>query len=102
MKLIENNVGVNEIIVIDNCEYDVFYSFAGLLEEKIGIVYLQKVDDFDSLYWSFRFEDNLMVLYYNVFLGIIIYPQNGVNASPIEKLSLLNLFDVLKQHDINI
>ena len=95
MKIINNEAGYNELIVKNSCEYDEFYLFADKLKRLINIEYSSKVDDYDSLYWEFDFEGIKMMLYYNVFLGISIYPYNGKIATLSDNNKLNSLFEFL-------
>ena len=94
MEIKVNTNGVTQLIVKDNCEFSDFYSFAELLAKTLAIQYLNQVNDFDSLYWIFNYAHSSLILSYNTYLGISIYPQKGNQASN-EEIEALHSIKVI-------
>lgn len=91
-----NSKGYNKIIVCDGCDQSLFYQLADKLEEKLKVVFLDRVQDFGSLFWDFRYEQSVMTLHYNNYLGISISPSQYENASEVDNNLIRNLFEKLK------
>ena len=73
------------IVEIDNdCEYEVFYKVANIIEQDFSCKFHKKVEGLDSIYWSFEQSGYHLTIYYNIYLGIEIYPAKGVKASTEE------------------
>ncbi|MEO6521580.1 MAG: DUF3630 family protein [Mucilaginibacter sp.] len=96
MKLKDNPIGFKEIVVVDSCDFEEFYLYAEKLKSHLGIVYTKQIDDFDSLYWQFVFEDSIIVLSYDTFLGISIYPQDGNKSTLIDNQRIEELYKLIK------
>ncbi len=95
MKLIDNKLGLKEIEVVADCEWQDFYSFADLLMEKLQINYIKKLDDFDSCYWDFVYKNSVMTVHYHVYMGISIYPGKAKIASLDDTQRLFEIFELL-------
>ena len=72
---------MQEIKLKENCEYDDFYKIASLLEHELGATLIERIDDFDSLYWHFRIDGVGLILHYNIYEGIDLYSDEGKEAS---------------------
>ncbi len=95
MKLIDNKRGYKEIIIIDDCEFEVFYSFSDSLRKKLSIKYINQIDDFDTVFLGFEFKNSFFTLSYNVFLGISIHPEKVELASEINNQILVEIFSLI-------
>lgn len=58
-----------------NCEYTDFYKVISLLEKKFDASVVEKVDDFDSLYWHVSINEMAFIVCYNIYEGIDFYPE---------------------------
>jgi len=96
VKSITNEIGFKEIIIVDDCDFEVFYLCAKNLSKLLGIAYTKQIDDFDSLYWEFDFREAMFILAYNTFLGISIYSQKGKDASPADNKILDEVYELIK------
>lgn len=96
MKLKDNPIGFKEIVVIESCDFEEFYLYAEKLKKKLNIVYTKQIDDFDSLYWQFIFVGSIMVLSYDTFLGISIYPQDGKKSTAIDNQRIEEIYQLIK------
>jgi len=95
MRIVYNDIGYHELIVLDNCEFGDFYDYAEKIKAQLNINYKNKLEDFDDLYWDFEFEKSEFVLCYNVYLGISICPSKFKNASEDDNRKLAELLDIL-------
>lgn len=90
---IENNY--TEIVLDDNCEWDKLYEIADILTNKYKIKFIAKINDFDTVYWDFKYKQSTLTLHYNIYLGVSIFPRNlelstdTDNANTIEISNLL-------------
>lgn len=100
MKSIINHIGFKEVIIVDNCDFDIFYICAKNLKMLLNIGYINQVDDFDSLYWQFNFNESAFIIHYNVFLGIGIHPKKGKNSSSKDNEALDEIFELIKDKDM--
>jgi hypothetical protein len=96
MKLKDNPIGFKEIVVSDSCDFEEFYLYAEKLKNHLDIVYTKQIDDFDSLYWQFIFVGSVMVLSYDTFLGISIYPQDGNKSTAIDNQRIEEIYQLIK------
>ena len=71
----EHGDGYPLLILCERCEFDEFYKMANTLQKELNIVFVNKIDDFDSIYWEFKFEDRELILHYNIYLGVSVYPK---------------------------
>ena len=92
--------GFTELQIISKAEYSDFYSFAHQIQEKLSIKFIDKVDDFDSLYWTFDYNNFILVLAYDVFFGIMIYPCQGIHASESENHNAEKFAAVLIEYQL--
>ncbi len=97
---IKNERGYTELEIMAKAEYSDFCSFANQLQEKLSITFINKVDDFDGLYWTFNYNNFIIVLAYNVFLGIAVYPYNGIHVSESENLNVEKFAEVLTEYQL--
>jgi hypothetical protein len=90
-----NKTGFTELIVSDNCEWDEFYFFAGKLKEQLKISYKEKSTGLDSCYLLFDFEGCNMMVHYNIYMGISIYPEKGELARELDNQKVMTIFNTL-------
>lgn len=100
MKIIDNSFGFKEIIVNENCEFEVFYLCAENLARNLNIVYTKQIDDYDSLYWELNFMGSMFILHYNIYLGISIYPEKARNASDADNEILGIIYELIKDTNL--
>lgn len=86
-----------EFIIDDNCDFDRFYYAAEVLQKHFKVSFLNKLDDFDTLYWDFEVDNNAMTLHYNIYLGLSLFPTRLREADEVENLAVYQLGQVLKQ-----
>ncbi|MEI8052978.1 MAG: hypothetical protein WCH52_04440 [Bacteroidota bacterium] len=67
--------GGTEAVIDDNCGISKFYAIAHTLSEKLQVIFLNQVDDSETLDWDFKYKDQFLTLHYNIFEGVSIFPQ---------------------------
>jgi hypothetical protein len=98
VKMRLNNV--TELVINDSCGYDYFYSFADKLSKTLSIKYTNKLDDYDSLFWDFKYDSTKLVLHYNIYLGVSIYHSKGNQASQEENETLNAIKNILENEPV--
>lgn len=78
---LETDRGWTEAIIDDDCEYDKFYKVANLLQNEFYIKFTEKIDDFDSLYWTFDYKGSELVHFYNIYEGTSVFPRAFKDAT---------------------
>lgn len=73
--------GGTEAVIDDNCGISKFYAIANLLVDNLQVIFLNQVDDAESLDWDFKYRGQFLTLHYNIFNGVSIYPQQKKNHS---------------------
>jgi hypothetical protein len=88
-----NENGYPELVIQEDCDFNSFYQIAEQLRTELEISFLERLDDFDTVYWPFVYRCGYYVLHYNVYTGVSIYPQNTTRATESEKAFLTD-FDI--------
>ena len=91
---------VTELAINDNCEYAFFYSFADQLAKALATKYTNKLDDYDSLFWDFKYKNTSLILHYNIYLGVSIYHSKGNKASTEENEILYAIKNILEDEQV--
>ena len=94
---IETEKGWTEAIIDDDCEFSKFYSVADLLSSEFNLTFSNKLNDFDTLYWDFEYKGNDLVLHYNIYLGISIFPRAFKSATQTDNESVVEISSLLLQ-----
>lgn len=97
---IETEKGWTEAIIDDDCELSKFYSVADLLLSEFNLTFSNKINDFDTLYWDFEYKGNDLVLHYNIYLGISIFPRAFKSATQKDNESVVEISTLLL-HKLN-
>ena len=103
MKLkLETDKGWTEAIIDDDCEFEKFYSVADVLSNHFNLTFSNKLNDFDTKYWDFEYGGNKLVLHYNIYLGISIFPKALKSATESDNLSVKEISALLFQKLIDL
>lgn len=73
--IIERSKGWTEVIIDGDCEFEKFYKVADVLQADFNILFTNKLHDLDTIYWDFNFKDSTLVLFYNIYEGVTIFPK---------------------------
>ncbi len=103
MKLkFETDKGWTEAIIDDNCEFERFNTVADILANHFNLAFSNKLNDFDTLYWDFEYKGNNLVLHYNIYLGISIFPRAFKSATEKDNSSVIEISTLLFQKLIDL
>lgn len=94
---IETEKGWTEAIIDNDCEFNKFYSVADLLSSDFYITFTKKLNDFDTFYWDFEYKSSNLVLHYNIYLGISIFPRALKSATQTDNESVVEISTLLLQ-----
>jgi hypothetical protein len=72
---IETSKGWTETIIDSNCEFSKFEKVALILKTKLNIDFIDQLNDFDTYYLDFIYNDSILCLHYNIYLGVSIFPK---------------------------
>lgn len=67
--------GATEAVIDDNCGISKFYAIAHTLSEDLNVIFINQVDESETLNWDFKYKNQFLTLHYNIFEGVSIYPQ---------------------------
>lgn len=82
---LKTTTGATEAVIDDNCGISKFYAIANTLSEQLKVIFLNQVDDSDTLDWDFKYKGQYLTLHYNIFNGVSILPQKSVNQKTQSK-----------------
>ena len=99
----ETDKGWTEAIIVDNCDFERFYSVAEVLSKHFNVVFESKATGLDEAYWDFDYNGCKLCLHYNIYLGISIFPELFKLASEKDNSSVLDISKLLFQRlaDLN-
>jgi len=89
--------GGSEAVIDDNCGISKFYAIANTLAEQLQVVFLNQVDDSDTLDWDFKYKNQFLTLHYNIFNGVSIFPQQ-VNSKKSDNKAVMEVAHFLERH----
>jgi len=92
----KNVIYIEETIIAD-CDFNIFYDVADILAHEFNLSFSNKISDLECAYWDFTYNDNELVLHYNIYLGISIYPQHLGAATAKENLSVTEISHLLRE-----
>jgi hypothetical protein len=87
--------GWTEVIIDSNCEFQKFWKTACILEEHLNRNFTTKLSHFDVDYWDFSYKKSNLVLHYNTYLGISIFPQACQDATPADNEATIEIGTLL-------
>lgn len=93
----DKNVTYTEETIIADCDFNIFYDVADILAHEFNLSFVNKISDLECAYWDFTYNDNKLVLHYNIYLGISIYPQHLHAATVKENLSVTEISHLLRE-----
>lgn len=88
-----------QTVLVDDCDFELFYKVVAYAERELNISFKNKVDDIDSLYFDFEYERVEFMLSYHVYFGIRLElvskeSRSGRDKGIMEKVTgeLLRMF----------
>ncbi|SDL92220.1 Protein of unknown function [Pedobacter sp. ok626] len=92
---LETDKGWTEAIIYNDCDFEKFYRVADLLVNHFNLEFSNKLKDTDTFYWDFRYNNSELVLHYNIYIGISIFPKAFKVATEIDNISVIELSALL-------
>src|SRR5215831_18671296 len=92
---IDTSKGWTEAIVDNDCDFYKFEKVASILGTKLNIVFTEQLNDFDTYYLDFDYNDSSLCLYYNIYLGVSIFPKSFKNATRNDNENVIAIADAL-------
>src|SRR6059058_3617693 len=96
MEIVINN-GRYELIVQKDSRFEDYENMLNYLLEHMDIKIVKEIDDFDTHYQLFDYNNSIIVLYYNNYLGISIYFEDKNTNSEIQRMMLSHFLEILKK-----
>lgn len=93
---LRTQTGATEAVIDDNCGISKFYAIANTLAEHLQVVFLNQVDDSDTLDWDFKYKNQFLTLHYNIFNGVSIFPQQ-VNSKKNDNKAVMEVAHFLER-----
>ena len=93
---LRTTTGATEAVIDDNCGISKFYAIANTLAEHLQVVFLNQVDDSDTLDWDFKYKNQFLTLHYNIFNGVSIYPQQ-INSKKSDNKAVMEVAQFLER-----
>lgn len=95
--IIETEKGWTEAIIDNDCEFTKFYSVAECLSSEFNLVFYNKLKDLDTIFWDFKYKSCDLVLNYNIYIGISIFPKAFKLASQTDNEAVVEIASLLLQ-----
>lgn len=93
--ILETDKGWTEAIIDNDCELDKFYTVADIISKQFNLIFSNKLNDLDTFYWDFEYNESPLVLHYNIYLGISIFPREFKSASLRDNESVVEISTLL-------
>ncbi len=92
---IDTSKGWTETIIDSDCEFYKFEKVASILKTDLNIVFIEQLNDFDSFYWDFIYNNSTLCLHYNIYLGVSIFPKSFQNANHVDNDNVIKIAKTL-------
>ena len=93
---LRTTTGATEAVIDDYCGISKFYAIANTLADQLQVVFLNQVDDSDTLDWDFKYKNQFLTLHYNIFNGVSIFPQQ-VNSKKSDNKAVMEVAHFLER-----
>lgn len=93
---LKTSFGGTEAVIDDNCGISKFYAIANTLADQLQVVFLNQVDDSDTLDWDFKYKNQFLTLHYNIFNGVSIFPQQ-INSKKSDSKAVMEVAHFLER-----
>jgi hypothetical protein len=93
---LKTQTGATEAVIDDNCGISKFYAIANTLADQLQVIFLNQVDDSDTLDWDFKYKGQFLTLHYNIFNGVSIFPQQ-VNSKKNDNKAVMEVAHFLQR-----
>jgi len=92
---LRTSLGCTEAVLAENASLNLFYQFAGIINEDLRIKFLNKEDEFDAINWDFKYKGHPLTLRYDIYNGISVYPTKINAAMPKDNQAVVELANIL-------
>ena len=99
---LRTSLGFTEAVIDGEGNLNRFYQIASILSDELHVIFKQKEDDFDTIYWSFSMGHHSFTLNYSIYNGISIFPTKTTEAKKKENHAVVELANVLEGKLINV
>ncbi|HQV61673.1 MAG: hypothetical protein IPQ25_01235 [Chitinophagaceae bacterium] len=96
MQLVKKN-NHYELVVLESAVFEDYENILNYLMKEMNLKDVEEIDDFDSRYQLFNYNEQIIVLYYSSFLGISIYFDDKTIDSGVQLKVLKEFWEVLKK-----
>jgi hypothetical protein len=94
---LRTDFGCTEAIIDDDCGYNRFHEIAEILTDSLDIQFSGKVEEPDTIYWTFQYKGFSLTLHYNIYTGVSIYPSKFREAQRKENDAVVELASFLEK-----
>ena len=99
--LLRTSSGSTEAVISDEGSLRDFYHVANILTQDFAVLFHEKLDDFDTIYWDFKFKNRALTLHYNIYNGITIFPTKIKDAGSKDNKAVVELAGLLENKLFN-
>lgn len=92
--------GWSEVVINDNCDLNEFQNCINVFKNSFKMEFKNVIDDFDSYYCFFTYKGEELILHYNVYMGISIFPSSYKDSSEPQNI-LAEEFGIILYNKIN-
>jgi len=97
MLQITTTKGLTEATIAEDCLVEKFYTIANILQSKFALIFIQKLEGPDTLYWDFVYKESTLVLHYNIYTGVTIFPLAFSHASNFDNDNVVEIATLIIQ-----
>lgn len=100
---IDTSKGWTETIIDNGCEFFKFQKIFSILRDNLNIVFSEQLNDLDSFYLDFLYDNSMLCLHYNIYVGVSIFPKSFQNANQSDNNNVIKIATILMTflEDIN-
>ena len=80
-----------KIAILPNSDFDDFYRIGNYVENILKLPISEKINDFDTLYWTIDYNGHRIVLTYNTTFGVYAFCNEGPDANNYNEKALLDV-----------
>ncbi len=96
------NLGCTEAVISDDGSLNLFYQVAGIVNDELGLRFLNKEDEFDSLNWDFKYKGEFLTLHYNIYNGISVFSTKTKDSIKKASKLMLEMAGILDQRMLSL
>ncbi|MEP7375356.1 MAG: hypothetical protein ABI675_18290 [Chitinophagaceae bacterium] len=88
-----------ELVVLENAVFEDYENILNYLMAEMILTDVDEIDDFDSHYQLFKYNEQIIILFYSNFLGISIYFDDKTVDNGVQQKVLNEFLEVLKKRN---